>query len=167
VNYSKTNLSDVAFEFLTPVHIRLDSFRFQFQTKEWAGIHYPQGLPESNFGGNFKLILTPVPDHHLKMLQTKYNIRNWYCVLVQGDGLRVFAESILNDGVEEKGFSLRKLITNVLNFTGPWAVVFEPDHDFKLDPKHGTVDDIMNSITFSITVEKRGFICFGSSIKEN
>jgi hypothetical protein len=163
MDYLKTNLKDLGFEFIIPENIRLDCIDFQFKTKDWDGVKFDQGLLESSFGNNFKLIKTPVPISHLRRLPKQYSKDNWVCISVQGDGLEIYAMNLLGEREEETGFALKDLIENILKFKGPWAVVFEPDYDSELEIKQATIDDILESIKFSLTIKKRGFLYYGES----
>lgn len=161
MNYLKTNLKDVAFEFIIPENSQLDSFNFQCKAREWDGVMHEQGLPESNFGKHFKLIKTPVPISHLSRLPKQLSQTKWVCISVQGDGLEIYGMNLLGEGEEETGFTLKDLIQNLLKWKGPWAVVFEPDYDSELETKQATIDDIIASIKFSLTVNKKGFLYYG------
>ncbi len=167
MNYNtKTNLNDLAFEFYIPKDISISNIDFKYLTKEWDGVLYNQGLPINNFGLNYILTKTSVKLPIVKRLPEPYLRKQWDCISVQSKGLQAFANELMNGEPEEKGRGLKDLIESLLNFNDIWVVVFEPDHDdYEMVFKKGTKADILNSIVFSLTIEKKGFVYDGESVR--
>jgi hypothetical protein len=149
---------DVALEILLPADSNLKFLQFTPPVFELNGVSYPQGLPESRFGRNFKLVKTPIPDYILSLLPADYKGFDWQCIAISGQGLDLYEGSIRGIAEEESGASLSDLITTLLYEQEHWAVIFEPDYDGVDVVQSGVVEDVMAGINYSFNVEKKGFL---------
>ena len=155
---------DIAFEVLLPVDVDLSIFRFQIPEFEWQGKGYPQGEPQGYFGPNFKIKKTPVPYAIKERLPLVYQSNDWQCLSISGPGLFIFKESLSGTMAEDKDYSLKKLMEFLILNQPKWAIIFEPDFDQIDEVVEGNFTTVIEKITFSLTVEKRGYIFYNRGI---
>jgi hypothetical protein len=127
---------DLIFEILIPSGTHFPDLTFNEPTFEWQGEKYPQGPPEADFGSNYKLVYSPIPNFVRSNLPAACASTDWQCVSIKGPGLDVYARKLWMDILEEEDpeeqhYTLRNLLQTMCA-GNRWVIIIDKDEAFEV-----------------------------------